>query len=264
MDIFSENKQYFSGSVIYNKGGRLGSRVQDDLQLVYIHEGEAHITVEGRRQYLGQNEATLLLPGRREFFQFSMKTRTRHGWCGIARPQLEDGDLRQLGSIDLRYPFTDRMKTLEGLFLTLRESSDTGLVQLHQTLVQAMLIEFLNQTEILNQKRPPRHPAIDKACAFIGKQFPDPLDLNIIALQAGVTPAHLIRLFKEEFGQTPTAYIWQIRTKAAARLLRNTGLSAAEVAYQCGFANPNHFSRRFQQEKGLPPRTWRMREWNKE
>jgi len=39
--------------------------------------------------------------------------------------------------------------------------------------------------------------------------------------------------------------LWLIRLEEAARLLSQTGLGVAEVAYRTGFANPFHFSRRF-------------------
>jgi transcriptional regulator GlxA family with amidase domain len=102
---------------------------------------------------------------------------------------------------------------------------------------------------------------VERARRHITDHYAEALELGDIARHAGITAPHLIRLFKEAMDITPAAYLWRYRTSAAARLLRETGLSTAEVAYRTGFANPQHFSRVFRQHHGLPPRAWRSREW---
>lgn len=261
MNIFPNNRGYLSGYIIYKEDSRFGPRIQADLQLVYIHEGEAQITIDGITHYLGAGRATLLLPGHEELFQFSQSGRTCHGWCGIRHPEIATDLLNRLNELDFSYPFTARMRSLEQLYLPLRETDSTGLNSLHDILVQAMVMEFLSKTGILEQTEQPKHPAVERASAYMRRHFQENLALTTIAAHAGVTAAHLIRLFKEQFQTTPMAYLWQIRLEAAARLLRNTGLSAAEVAYECGFTNPHHFSRLFHQHYAYPPRAWRLREW---
>ena len=252
---------FFSGLIIYKRFGRFGPRLQNDLQLVYIHEGEAHITVDGTKHYLGPGQATLLIPGHQESFQFSERSRTRHGWCGIRRPEIEPDFLKQLEGLSFQNAFTSRMRALEKLFLPVRETNSAGQQQLHDALVTTMMIEFLQQTGILEQNTQPRHPAVERATAYMRAHFQEALNLPEIAAQTGITSPHLIRLFKDQLQVTPKAYLWQIRTEAAARLLRNTGLSAAEIAYECGFTNPHHFSRLFRKHYGSPPRAWRLGEW---
>jgi AraC family transcriptional regulator of arabinose operon len=261
MNIFSQNCGYFCGIITYNPDGRFGPRQQQDLQLVAIHSGGAEILIDGERRILGAGEATLLLPGHQESFQFCAKAPTRHSWFGVSRPHLDAATLRALRQIEPRQPFNRRMRTIAALCLELGENPPAEGAQLRDTLVQAIILAFLGTAGALAAPRPPRHPAVDRACAFIEEKFTEPLNLAAIAAMAGVTPAHLIRLFNDQLQITPTAFLWRLRTEAASRLLRNTGLSAAEVAYQCGFANPHHFSRVFKQHHGLSPGAWRRREW---
>jgi len=74
---------------------------------------------------------------------------------------------------------------------------------------------------------------------------------------AGITPQHLIRLFRQNYQQTPGRYLWQLRVERGARLLTATGLTVAEIADQCGFKNPFHFSRLMRKMQGLSPRQLR-------
>jgi len=71
------------GEVIYEPGGTFGPRVQGLVQLVAVHTGEASIETDGGPVHLNPGQATLLLPGGTEFFQFSRVDHTRHSWCNI-------------------------------------------------------------------------------------------------------------------------------------------------------------------------------------
>src|SRR5450631_4524764 len=81
------------------------------------------------------------------------------------------------------------------------------------------------------------------------------------ALAAGITPQHLIRLFRQHYQITPGRYLWQTRVERGAGLLAATGLTVSEIADRCGFKNPFHFSRLLRKSQGLSPRQLRQRAW---
>ena len=65
-----------------------------------------------------------------------------------------------------------------------------------------------------------------------------------------------VGLYKKVFsltGYSPSEFIRNIRLKRAARLLEETGLTVAEVAYEVGFNNPKVFSRYFKDIFGELP-----------
>lgn len=59
--------------------------------------------------------------------------------------------------------------------------------------------------------------------------------------------------------KTPSQYIRSIRLDKANELLVDLDLNISEIAYQVGFADPNYFSRVFQQEFGHSPRDFRKK-----
>ena len=61
-------------------------------------------------------------------------------------------------------------------------------------------------------------------------------------------------------GVPPIRYLAQARLAAARALLRETGLTASEIAYRVGFEAPVAFNRAFKRAFGLPPAAWRDRE----
>ncbi|HTJ31759.1 MAG TPA: helix-turn-helix transcriptional regulator [Dactylosporangium sp.] len=78
-----------------------------------------------------------------------------------------------------------------------------------------------------------------------------------MAAAANVSPGHLARIFRRQFGTGPVAAVEAVRLARAAMLLQRSNLSVGAIAEACGFANPFHFSRRFRAAYGLPPRAYR-------
>lgn len=74
-----------------------------------------------------------------------------------------------------------------------------------------------------------------------------------LARQAGLNGARFARLVKRIFGITPTQLITKTRLAAASRLLRETKLSIAEIALECGFYDHSAFTRAFRAATGLTP-----------
>lgn len=97
------------------------------------------------------------------------------------------------------------------------------------------------------------HEGIRKAMHFISRQFATPIHVDDVARQAGMSRSHFIRLFHHETGVTPRRFIEDRRIGEAVHLLRTRNLSAAEVAFACGFTDPARFSRVFKARTGQSP-----------
>jgi len=83
----------------------------------------------------------------------------------------------------------------------------------------------------------------------------DSVTIADLAGLAGLTESHLIRAFHREFGLPPHAYHLRRRLAAASELLAS-GVSVSTVAYECGFADQSHLSRKFKEVYGLTPAAW--------
>lgn len=261
MNILDQNDGYFIGDVVYKRTSTLGPRRQADLQLVYVYSGGMTIRVDGETYRLGRGEATLLLPGHTEFFRFAQAT--RHGWCNAIRPRLSTQTIDRLAGRFQRLPFTRALRDLAALAWPLMRRQDEAARAYRERLIQAMFLEFLSRSGCAASGTQPLHPAVERARLFMEEHLAEPLTVQAASRHAGITPAHLIRLFKQQMGITPKHYLWQERSRVAARLLRQTGLTAAEIAHQTGFANPQHFSRVFKLYRGTTPGAVRKEAWGR-
>lgn len=78
------------------------------------------------------------------------------------------------------------------------------------------------------------------------------VSLDEMAALAGLSSYHLIRVFRNEVGLPPHAYLQQVRIHRARQLL-STGTTLVEVAYDTGFVDQSHFTKQFKKLVGVTP-----------
>lgn len=76
------------------------------------------------------------------------------------------------------------------------------------------------------------------------------MELSRLAASANYSPCHLIRVYREVFGETPSEYAARLRCERAWRLVCDTGLSVCEIAETLGFESESAFCRAFKHAFG--------------
>jgi AraC family transcriptional regulator, positive regulator of tynA and feaB len=87
------------------------------------------------------------------------------------------------------------------------------------------------------------------------------LDPSAVASSLGLSRRYIHVLFAAA-GTTFSHELYGCRLQRAERLLRDRrydGVGIAEIAWNCGFSEPSHFTRRFRESFGLPPTAYRQR-----
>lgn len=92
-----------------------------------------------------------------------------------------------------------------------------------------------------------------KAIGYMEQSIESPLALAQIAVLAGLSTRQLQRLFLSELARTPEEFYIDMRLRVASDLLAHTDDAIGDIALQCGFGNPSHFSRSFQATFGHRP-----------
>jgi AraC family transcriptional activator of tynA and feaB len=86
------------------------------------------------------------------------------------------------------------------------------------------------------------------------------LDPATVAAALGLSRRYVHLLFAS-VGTTFSHELYACRLHRAQRLLcdrRFDGLGIAEIAWNCGFSEPSHFTRRFREQYGSPPSAYRL------
>lgn len=84
-----------------------------------------------------------------------------------------------------------------------------------------------------------------------------PWDIAELTDISGLSQSQFFRRFKAETGKSPMGWLRKERIVLACYLLRTTALPVAQIALQCGYPDPFHFSRDFKRLQGHAPRAFR-------
>jgi AraC-like DNA-binding protein len=96
-----------------------------------------------------------------------------------------------------------------------------------------------------------------RARALIEGAYEEPLTLDKLAREAGLSRFHFIRAFQTVFGETPHQYLTAVRIARAKELLRRPSASVTETCFEVGFSSLGSFSALFARRVGSSPERWR-------
>lgn len=101
------------------------------------------------------------------------------------------------------------------------------------------------------------HQRIRQLIEFIEANLDQPLTLDAMASQVGISPLYLGRAFKAAVGQSPHQYVLTRRIERARELLRNTDIPIVDVALSVGFSSQSHLSHWMIRHTGVSPAAYR-------
>jgi len=94
---------------------------------------------------------------------------------------------------------------------------------------------------------------IAKAIERLHQDFDQPLRIDSIARELGMSVSGFHHHFKAVTAMSPLQFQKRLRLQEARRLMLGEGLDATSVAYRVGYHNDSHFSREYKSLFGLPP-----------
>jgi AraC-like DNA-binding protein/quercetin dioxygenase-like cupin family protein len=125
-------------------------------------------------------------------------------------------------------------------------------------LLMDILIELLRWEES-SGKAPPHHSPgsnwgqVEKVLHFIYRHYAEPLYIEQIAREVGMSTNGLHRLFRDAFGMSCIQYLGAYRISHATSLLCLPGARVTEVAPAVGFETLSHFNSAFRRFQGMSP-----------
>ncbi|BBX24414.1 AraC family transcriptional regulator [Mycolicibacter terrae] len=84
-----------------------------------------------------------------------------------------------------------------------------------------------------------------------------PHRISDLAARAAMSPRHFTRVFTDEVGLAPGAYVERVRTEAARRQLEETDDTVVAIAGRCGFGTAETLRRTFIRRLGVSPDHYR-------
>lgn len=249
------------GRVKYIPGGECGPRRQRDYEVVLLLEGSARVTVSEDSLELRPEEVVLFRPGHREHFRFATTGETQHVWCSI-RPSFMPEDLRRrLDRAPGRVPCSAFLHRLFAAALGLHCVGDASAGRVVEYLGLTVFAEYLHLAAVAARTREQQDECLGRAMAYVEEHYGEEDCLEGARRAACCSESGLNQRFRRYLGTSLARYLWATRVERGVALLRNTGLTVAEISDRCGCKNPFHFSRLVRKSLGQSPRAVRRAAW---
>lgn len=242
----TSDRRFAFGEATYPNGGVFGPVQQAYLSLFVIHEGRGTVEVDDREIVLAAGQCCLVLNLRRLALRCERGLSTRVSWCEN-RPAVALETLQlELSRVPEQMPLTLRLETLQKMGVELGLTEARAVNELRNAIGEALYSAYFLEAKTAEIDRPiPR--SVLRARRYAEENFTGSCDLAMLAKAARTSPQYLVSAFRKHLGMTPSRYIWRLRAVRGLNLLQQTGLTISEIAYQCGYKNPYHFSRQIRQ-----------------
>ncbi len=106
-------------------------------------------------------------------------------------------------------------------------------------------------------KSAPKKTSVADVKEYLEQHYAEKISLDELSTRFFINKYYLTRVFKEQFGQSITAYLTSLRITHAKQLLRFSEKSVEEIGLECGLGQLHYFSRVFKEVEGVPPSVYR-------
>ena len=96
-----------------------------------------------------------------------------------------------------------------------------------------------------------------KAIQFLQERVCEPVGLDAVAREAGLSRPHFYKLFRNQVGVTPNIYLNSLRMERAIERLTGSNEAIASIGLDLGFSSQAAFSRFFIANGVVPPSAYR-------
>lgn len=265
MSIFYQNRPerlrlYTSENNTY------ASHLHHQIELLIVLEGTLNVTIDHKTSTLTQGMYALIFPNQLHSLKTVEQSKTLI--C------IFDGDLchsyrklfqNNIPSDNIISPdnLTEHSRIATGGLLQLtvdaqhaqsRSASTAALIEGYLTLLLADIFSHVSTA--------PRSISEDlvleqKLLIYLDSHFTEPLSLELLSKEFGVSRFTLSRLFTDKLQTTFSYYVNSKRLDYARTLLLTTDLSVTQIALDAGFGSSRTFFREFNQTYHTTPREYR-------
>lgn len=235
-------------------------RTLQEYQLVYITQGRGVFeTSETGRVRVEAGQVFFLFPGVWHRYHPIRTQGWEENWIGfsgdVARRIM--GEFFAPEKAVVRVGYDQELRDLIRSVANLMQDAPAG----YQQLMAARTTEAL---ALVRSRSMSYHAAdregtqkVQQARHYLLEHSADPIDMEGLARQLGLSYSRFRALFKEHTGTAPHQYQLDIRMNKARELLRRSNLSVTEVAERVGFSSVYYFSRLFKKREGCSPKGYR-------
>jgi AraC-like DNA-binding protein len=260
MKLFPDDLRFVFGQSRYADRERFGPLHGCQIEMVNIRAGRVEINADGATYDMVAPAVLFIAASRQLEYRYGGDEIADVFWCQCLGPSISEALVRDLSVHNGVIAVSEAASTLFRLGAELPLRLSDGMPDFVASLAEALMQELVGRRAIGNQA-PKSESRVAVICRYLEENLEQVIGMRELSEAFALTPQHINRLFRAAYGVNALDYLWNLRIRRGAFMLRHTGMPISQVAYRNGFKTPNHFSRLIQRQYGLSPRKLRMRDW---
>ncbi len=240
------------------KNMNFNAHLHRQAELFLMTEGEMGVTVNGEAYKAREGDLLAAFPNVVHSYQSEGEN------CGIMiifNPELAGEWNYKLTHFTSGQPVVPREQIHEDIPYCMERILETEIRAENLPLLKGYLLVLVSRLcaciDLVPAGRKEDFDLVHRALLYVTENFREPLTLEQVSRELGVSRYYLSRTFSRKVGSGFNSYVNSLRVGLAQHLLENPSRSVSEIALECGFESLRTFNRAFQEQAGTTPREYR-------
>lgn len=233
------------------------------LELFLVEEGEINVSVGNINKTLKQGDVGIAFPNQIHSYETSSPNSFSKGILILCPAEISGEFLSTLIINHPSYPFLsqdnlhpDITYALKSLVHTRPDLPDN--LPVIRAYIQLILARLLPNLELVKNRDTQSPNLVSQLITFLSDHYTDPVTLETLSKQMGVSKYIISRIFSEKLQTTFSNYINTLRIDYAKLLLLGSNQDILSISLMCGYENPRTFNREFKAICGCQPKEYRI------
>lgn len=234
-----------------------------------VTEGEGSLEYGGRTYLLKQGDC-VFVDCHKDYAHSCAQTLWKLKWVhfygpnmnGIYNKYVERGGRPVFTPVDFKY-YESLLDDVYRITASNAHIKDMQIFEKLTSLLTLLMEQSWNPEEGVvregsaKRKEPGKKQNLQAVKEYLDANYASKITLDMLAERFYINKFYLTRIFKEQFGESVTGYLLQVRITKAKQSLRFTDKPIEEIAHECGMHDANYFSRMFKKVEGVTPGEFR-------
>ncbi|KJW13201.1 araC family transcriptional regulator [Levilactobacillus spicheri] len=246
-----------------------------NFEIIIMIKGILYLQVDDQHYQVREKEVFALPPYHHLHGYQESPEDTQYFWFhfftkpnGLKTLDIDERDSRATEALFKRdqaiLPLQFKIPMLEKVFILANQTLDVAKNRYFTTmsvdyLLTTLLIELSQNyyTTVAGEPDSEEEARIDGIKSWVRANLSDHLKASDVADAFVLNPHYLVRIFKQQTGQTVIQYINQLKLEQARELLLRTNLPIKQIASMAYFTDEKRFMKTFKQHTNLTPSEFR-------
>ena len=237
---------------VHNKIYKISSHIHQYAELIFMLEGEARLTTDGKEEMMRAGDAAFIFPF--QTHSITSKDKNKIAMYLFSPAMLSDFMKNYEGKVGESARFVPSESTRAVLFDKIFENDDLPLYSVKGFLYLA-LNDYLIKTPLKDSLS--GVGVVSKVITYMNEHYSEDISLETVASAIGYSANYLSHCIRRLYGLNFCSALACLRIERARYILTSTDKSITEICYECGFGSERTFLRQFKSVMGSTPSVYR-------